>query len=265
MSADEAVSDGGLLPAPDMDHRAIARRVLSLLDLTSLSEEDDDERVRSLCRAAATPWGSPAAVCVLAPFVPTAREELDGAGLAYVRVATVANFPAGDSSPAAVMQEIRAARRCGADEVDVVFPWRAFLAGDGEAGSRLVTAAREAVGDGLLKVILETGELGDAVRIGEAARVAATHGADFLKTSTGKTPFGATPEAAEVLLQVIRERHGAIGMKVAGGVRTLQDARVYLEMAEAVMGPAWITPAHFRFGASSLLDDLVAHLSLLHP
>lgn len=238
-----------------------AHTLLGLLDLTSLNDDDDVDAVRSLCRDGATPWGPPAAVCVYPRFVAVARETLAALGLREVRVATVANFPRGEGDPAQVAEEIRKVRRMGADEVDVVFPWRALLAGDAESPRRLITAAREAAGRGVLKVILETGELAEAARIREAARIAAENGADFLKTSTGKVPVGATPEAVAALLGVIREHDGTIGLKVAGGVRTLQDARAYLGMVVAAMGSAWVTPDHLRFGASSLLREIVSRLA----
>lgn len=240
--------------------REEARRILPLLDLTSLNEGDTDETVRALCRSARTPLGEPAAVCVYPAFVRTASAALAEEGIAdRVRVATVANFPGGAADPASAAAEVRDAVVAGADEVDVVFPWRAFLDGDTEVGGRLVAACREACGGGaLLKVILETGELLAPGRVREAGRIAAEKGAHFLKTSTGKTPVGATPEAVDALLDVVRDFGGAVGIKVSGGVRTVAQARGYLRQVGRVMGEGWIGPDRVRFGASSLLGELLA-------
>src|SRR5205823_6588937 len=139
-----------------------------------------------LAQRADTPHGAPAALCVYARFVPAARRALDARGLQRVRIATVVNFPRGDAAPDDVVAETRAALAAGADEIDVVFPWRALLRGDGAAGAALVARCRQACGTTLLKVILETGELRDDDRIRDAADLALDAGADFLKTSTGK-------------------------------------------------------------------------------
>jgi deoxyribose-phosphate aldolase len=242
-----------------------ARRALALMDLTSLNDDDSDEGIESLCRRANTPAGTPAAVCVYPAFVTTARRTLQALNLAgKVRVATVTNFPHGGDDVMAAARESREAVAAGADEVDVVFPYRALLAGNEEVGRELVAACHQACGDATLKVILETGELADPVLIRRAAELAVAGGADFLKTSTGKVPVNATLPAAEILLEVIRDSGKAIGFKAAGGVRTAADARAYLELADRMMGKAWVTPEHFRFGASGLLDDLLATLGQ-HP
>lgn len=150
----------------------------------------------------------------------------------------------------------------GADEVDVVFPYRALMAGNEAVGLELVEACRQACGDAVLKVIIESGELADPALIRRASELAIDGGADFLKTSTGKVEVNATLEAAEIMLQVIRDSGKEIGFKAAGGVRSAEDAQGYLQLAERLMGAAWITPAHFRFGASGLLDDLLATLGV---
>lgn len=241
------------------DRGARARRILSLLDLTSLGDSDTVEDVRALCRAAATPLGTPAAVCVWPRFVGAAREALGEARIdGEVRVATVANFPGGAPDPEAAAQETRAALAAGAHEVDVVFPWRAFLAGDGAVGGELVAACREACGGkARLKVILETGELARPGAIRDAARIAVANGAHFLKTSTGKVPVGATPLAVHWLLRVVAETGGEVGVKISGGVRTVEAAEGYLEQVAEVMGEGWIGPDRVRFGASSLLGELL--------
>lgn len=231
------------------------------MDLTSLNEDDTEAVIEGLCRRADTPHGHPAAVCVYPQFVATACRSLAALGLGRkVEVATVANFPRGDAPTAEVVEQIEHALNDGADEIDVVFPWRALLEGDENAGTKLVQACREACGEHSLKVILETGQLDEADRIRRAGELAIDAGADFLKTSTGKVAVNATPRAARILLETIRDSGRDVGCKVAGGIGTTEDASTYLELAADIMGDDWLTPAHFRIGASGLLDDLLATL-----
>ncbi|MDN3520118.1 deoxyribose-phosphate aldolase [Halomonas ramblicola] len=245
------------------DLQQVARQALALMDLTSLNDDDTDAAIESLCRRARTPAGTPAAVCVYPSFVTTARRTLKALDLAgKVRVATVTNFPHGGDNIMAAARETREAVAAGADEVDVVFPYRALLAGDEETGRELVACCHQACGDATLKVILETGELKDPALIRRAAELALEGGADFLKTSTGKVAVNATLEAAEILLETIKASGRDVGFKAAGGVRSAEDAQAYLQLAERLMGRAWITPGHFRFGASGLLDDLLVTLGL---
>lgn len=234
----------------------LAARALPLLDLTSLNATDADADIEALCQRAIT-YGT-AAVCIGPRFVPLARDLLHGSG---VKLATVANFPHGSDDIAAAAQECAAAAAGGADEVDVVAPIEAIRDGDVGMVTELVTACRAAIPETTLKVILETGVLALPNLITGAARAAVMAGCDFLKTSTGKTPVGATPEAAAVILAVIQEADGRIGFKAAGGIRTAKQAAVYLYLAEQLINPSWACPSTFRFGASSpLLDDLVAIL-----
>jgi len=245
--------------------REIARRALPLLDLTSLDESDDEECIRTLCRRAISPAGPLAAVCVYPRFVPLAKTLLADTG---VRVATVANFPDGTGAAETVLLEVADAITAGADEVDIVLPWRAFLP-DGTAAQQqdaeaLVAAAKAACGSRPLKAILETGALREQVAISAAARAAIAAGADFLKTSTGKGQPGADPAAARILLCLIQEieqqNARPPGFKAAGGIRTVADATPYLALADEIMGAGWVSPATFRFGASALLDDLLRTL-----
>lgn len=267
MAADGSAREGVRVPGAEL------RLLVSLLDLTSLDPGDTSDTVRVLCARAVTSLGLPAAVCVLPEFVGVARAALEERGVLWnggrgVRVATVANFPGGAADVPGAAGEVRAAVARGAHEVDVVFPWRAFLAGDADVGRELVAACAGACADAspgsdsgaapTLKVILETGELRDPGRIRGAARIAADAGAAFLKTSTGKVPVGATPEAVDVLLEVAGEFHGQVGVKISGGVRAVDQARGYLRRVEAAMGRGWIGPDRVRFGASSLLDQLLS-------
>lgn len=235
-----------------------AARVLGLLDLTSLGEDDTPARIRTLCTAARSAHGLPAAVCIHPEHITTAREALAGTA---VKVATVVNFPDGAADPQRIARETRRAIGAGADEIDMVLPWRALQAGDAARARAGVDACRSACGPGIaLKLILETGELGTPVLIRQACELGLDAGVDFLKTSTGKVPVNATPEAAAVMLDAIAARGGRCGFKAAGGIRTLADARVYLTLAQERLGADWIRPARFRIGASALFDALLAEL-----
>lgn len=239
-----------------------ALRALAALDLTSLNEGDTPDDIAALCARARTSHGVTAAVCVYPEHVTTARRLLGGDGGSVVRVATVVNFPDGAADPARAERETRRAIAAGAEEIDVVFPWRALIAGDGAVGARVVSDCKAVLPPGtLLKVILETGELKDTGLIRRASDIALAHGADFLKTSTGKVPVNATPDAACVMLQAILDAKSGSGLKVAGGVRRVADAAVYFDLVDTMMGPDWAAPARFRIGASGLLDDILAVLS----
>jgi deoxyribose-phosphate aldolase len=244
----------------DFDDPHAAQIALGCLDLTSLKDDDTPESIAALARRAATPHGPPAALCVYPRFVGIARRALDAQGLGQVRVATVVDFPRGDGTPQQVAHETAAAIASGADEIDVVFPWRALRDGDPRAGAETLARCREAAGRAPLKVILETGELREAHWIRAASETAIAAGADFLKTSTGKVAVNATPEAATVMLEAIVAHGARVGLKVAGGVATLADVRRDLALAAAAYGAARLAPDTLRFGASSLLPVLLAAL-----
>jgi deoxyribose-phosphate aldolase len=242
-----------------MSRSAQARRLISLTDLTSLNEADDAASVRTLSALARAAPVRPAALCIWARWIPVALQALQGSG---IPVCAVANFPQGAAAPDVVAAETAAAVAAGAAEVDVVFPYRAMLAGDSRTGVALVRACREACGErALLKVILETGQLLGTENIRHAAETAIDGGAQFLKTSTGKTQPAATPEAAAVLLDVIAaaSRHGrSIGFKASGGIRTIDDAWAYLTLYEQRFGSASASASNFRIGASGLFKELTA-------
>jgi deoxyribose-phosphate aldolase len=228
------------------------REMVALVDLTSLTGEETDAQIAALCAQAQTPAGPVAAVCVYGQYVARAVAELDGSG---IPVAAVANFPEGDLDADRAVLETEQAVQAGAREVDVVLPWRAFAAGDRAGAMAVVEATREAC-PVVLKVILESGLLREPEVIGAAARDALAVGADFVKTSTGKLEPAATLPAAAVMLEAVRD-HGLGGFKASGGIRTAEEAARYLELADALFGPGWATPQTFRFGASSLLADLL--------
>ncbi|HEU4974436.1 MAG TPA: deoxyribose-phosphate aldolase [Baekduia sp.] len=228
--------------------------LVALLDLTSLDADDTAADVRVLCARTRTPLGPVAAVCVIPRLVDVAAAEL---GDGPVRVATVVDFPAGTGGPDRAAAEVRAAVAAGADELDVVVPWRAHLAGDGEAVGTVVRACVAAAGGRPVKAILETGSHPDPAATRAMADAALDAGAAFLKTSTGTAGPGASPEVVRVLLEAVRE-HGRGGVKVSGGVRTVAQARAYAQLAEDVLGPGRARPSTFRIGASGLLDALLA-------
>ena len=247
----------------DTPLQADARRALALMDLTSLNADDSDASIAALCAQADTPAGAPAALCVYPAFIAAAHRGLSERGLRQrVRIATVTNFPDGGDDIARAARETHDAVVAGADEVDVVFPYRALMAGNQTVGRDLVAACKATCGEATLKVILETGELATPSLIRQACELAIAGGADFLKTSTGKVPVNATLESAELLLEAIKRSGADIGFKAAGGVRSAQDAAAYLALAERIMGADWVTPAHFRFGASSLLGNLLETLGV---
>lgn len=242
-----------------------AQTVLSLMDLTTLNDNDTDEKVIALCQSAKTEFGTPAAVCVYPRFVPIARKALRQAGISDVKIATVTNFPHGNDDIEIAVAETRAAVAYGADEVDVVFPYRSLIAGDSQTGFELVKQCKAVCAEAgvLLKVIIESGELKTADLIRQASEIAIQAGADFIKTSTGKVAVNATLESAEIMLNTIRDLGVAdkVGFKAAGGVKTSEEAEQYLALAREILGENWVNAAHFRFGASSLLGNLLATLN----
>jgi deoxyribose-phosphate aldolase len=239
--------------APD-DRRSAALRAIGLIDLTDLADDHSPDGIDELCRRARE--HRTAAVCVWPDFVATCAAQLAGSG---VRVATVVNFPSGDEPVDEVVASTRAALLDGADEIDVVLPYRAFLAGDEARAAAMVEVITDLVdAPGIVKVILETGAFPTGESISAAARLAIGAGADFVKTSTGKIPAGASLDAAAAMLAEIAAADRTIGLKPSGGIRTFDEAMAYVQLADSVMGEGWATPATFRFGASGLLDALLA-------
>jgi deoxyribose-phosphate aldolase len=231
---------------------AAAARILPLVDLTSLGEDDIEAQVEPLCARAID--AGVAAVCVWPRFVPLAKARL---AHSPVRLATVANFPDGSDDLARAARESADALAAGADEVDVVAPIEAILDGDIGLVTELVQACRNEAPEVTLKVILETGRLEEPARIAAAARAAIMGGCDMLKTSTGRCPVGATLETAAVLLAVVEEADGRVGIKFSGGIRTTQQAAQYLHLVDHFLGSGWTSPETLRFGATALLDDLL--------
>ena len=231
-----------------------ARTALACLDLTRLNDDDDAAAITALLARAAGPDGMPAALCVWPRWVALARRTLPST----VRVAAVANFPAGATDAAAAVAEAQAIVAAGGDEIDLVLPWRALQGGDAAAASAVVLAVRQACPAHTLKLIIESGELATPALIRQACAIGLDAGVDFLKTSTGKTGSGATPQAARLMLQSIagHARGATVGFKASGGIRTLADAAVYLLLVREILGPSALAPQRLRFGASGLLGDI---------
>jgi deoxyribose-phosphate aldolase len=237
-------------------------------DLTTLEGSDSPGKVRQLASKAIRPApGDPsiphvAALCVYPNLVPTAVEALRGSGVKVASVAT--GFPSGQMPLELRLEEIERAIDAGADEIDIVISRGLFLAGDERSVFDEVASSKKAAGEAHVKAILETGELGSYDRIRRAALVAMAAGADTIKTSTGKVSPASTLPAALVMAEAIRdfEEYGgrAVGLKVAGGIRTAKDAIRYLVIVHETLGDEWLTPDRFRIGASSLLNDLLMQI-----
>jgi deoxyribose-phosphate aldolase len=287
--ADVAASDATLraflhgLPGVDQvgaDARAAALRTRSIkttakawaidlairmVDLTTLEGADTPGKVRALCAKArqpdpADPTCPPvAAVCVYPAMVATAAAELAGTGIHLASVATA--FPSGQAPLSVKLEETRAAVAAGADEIDMVINRGAFLAGRYREVYDEIVAVKQACGDAHLKVILETGELATYDNVRRASWLAMLAGADFIKTSTGKVTPAATPSVTLIMLEAVRDFYAAtgrrVGVKPAGGIRTSKDAISYLVIVNETVGDAWLDPRWFRFGASTLLNDLL--------
>jgi deoxyribose-phosphate aldolase len=238
---------------------------IRMVDLTTLEGADTPGKVRALCAKARRPdptdptCPSVAAVCVYPALVPTAAAELAGSGIHLASVATA--FPSGQASLEVKLAEVREAVAAGADEIDMVINRGAFLAGHYQRVYEEITAVRQACGEAHLKVILETGELATYDNVRRAAWLAMLAGAGFVKTSTGKVQPAATLPVTLVLLEAVRDFREAagrqVGVKAAGGIRASKDAIRYLVTVNETAGEDWLDPDYFRFGASTLLNDLL--------
>ena len=247
--------------ANDTAHtEANLRELISMLDLTSLSHTDTKDTIRTLCEKALTPFGSVAAVCIYPQFISVARKLLRSTS---VNIATVCNFPSGTNKAEDVLQEIEGAIANGANEIDMVIPYQEYVAGRTQPMIALITAAKQICGKSVcLKVILETGILVDLNKIYQASMDAINAGADFLKTSTGKVPNGANFGAAFAMFSGIKATgNTSAGFKAAGGIRSVDDAITYITIAKQLLGDTWVTPTHFRIGASGLLDNILRELT----
>ena len=238
--------------------RTYAKQILSLIDLTSLNNNDTDTGIGQLCEKATTKYGNVPAICIYSHFVPLAKKLLDTKN---IKIATVTNFPHGMCDIELALLETKLAIERGADEVDIVFPYHALINGDLSIGSKMIHNAKQICANKILKVIIESGELKTPELISKASRISINNGADFIKTSTGKVAINATLTSTEIMLKAIKDSGHKCGFKAAGGVRTVTDAIKYLELTTSIMGNDWINSDNFRFGASGLLDDVIAVLT----
>lgn len=244
---------------------------IRMVDLTTLEGMDTPGKVRQLATKAIRPdptdttIPSVAAVCVYPTMVPHAVAVVAGSGVHVAAVATY--FPSGQAPLEVRLADARAATAAGADEIDMVIDRGAFLAGDHLKVFEDIVAVRESIGPAHLKVILETGELATLDNVRRASMLAMAAGADFIKTSTGKVVPAATRDVALVMFEAIRDFHDltgrVVGMKPAGGIRAAKDAIRYLVLLRETLGVDWLTPDRFRFGASSLLNDLLRQVRWL--
>jgi deoxyribose-phosphate aldolase len=253
-------------PVVPQSRQEILKRIFSCIDLTTLEGSDNRHKVELLCQKAAVPAGpdgqivSVAAVCVYPSLVAHACRALEGTG---IRVASVAGgFPSGQTSLPIKQAEVKYALAEGAAEIDVVISRGKLLEGNDGEVLKEIRAIREACGKATLKVILETGELGTHGFIRQASQLAMLGGADFIKTSTGKIPAGASLEAVLVMTDTIREYYEKtgvrIGIKPSGGISDIDTAMQYYNLIGGVLGNDWLTPALFRVGASRLASQIAA-------
>ncbi|HCC21206.1 MAG TPA: deoxyribose-phosphate aldolase [Verrucomicrobiales bacterium] len=252
--------------------RAGLNMVLNMIDLTTLEGADTPNKVRQLCYKAEHLHDSipglptTAAVCVFPPFVKTARDALGDKS--PVKIASVATyFPSGHTTLKSKLEETKRAVSDGADEVDMVISRGRFLSGDYNYVFDEIAAVKEACGDARLKVILETGELATLDNVRRASDIAIHAGGDFIKTSTGKIASAATIPVTLVMLLAIRDHYAKtgkmVGMKPAGGISKSKLALHYLVMVKETLGEKWLTNQWFRFGASSLANDVLMQVAKL--
>lgn len=235
----------------------IAKKVLGLIDLTTLNDNDTNQSIIDLCSKATTKFGNVPAICIYSRFIKEAHSLLQDTN---IKIATVTNFPHGSTDVELALYETSLAIKRGADEVDIVFPYHALIQGNTDVGNQLIKEAKQICGDKTLKVIIESGELQDPKLIKLASEISISNGADFIKTSTGKVKVNATLEATEIMLNTIKASGKKCGFKAAGGIKTVVDAQKYLELATKIMGESWVNSNNFRFGASGLLSDVLAIL-----
>lgn len=239
--------------------------IFACIDLTTLEATDNDQRIWALCQQAldfarGDKGGSVAAICVYMPFVALGRNLLKNSG---IKVATVScSFPSGQLPLHLKLAETSWAVAQGADEIDMVISRGLMLEGNYDAVYEEIKAVKAACGKAHLKVILETGELESPMLIRKASELALLAGADFLKTSTGKVQPAATPEAAVVMLETIKEYYlhtgRKIGFKPAGGIADPETALKYYKLVKGILGEDWLNPALFRIGASRLAARVFA-------
>jgi deoxyribose-phosphate aldolase len=237
-----------------------AQQILSLIDLTSLNDNDTKDNIKSLCYNTTNIYGHVPAICIYSRFIPYAKELLQTIN-PKVKIATVVNFPYGSGDIELATFETELAITRGADEVDLVFPYHDLMHNNTDIGYKMLLAAKKICGNKTLKVIIESGMLHSEKLICNASEISIEAGADFIKTSTGKAAVNATLDATEIILNVIKNSGKKCGFKASGGIKTVAEASKYLELTAKIMGTNFINANNFRFGASSLLNDVVGTLA----
>ena len=228
------------------------KKLLHCIDLTNLNDQCTEADIKKLCHAAITSQGNVAAVCLYPPFVSLASQLLMNT---QIKIATVVNFPKATDSLEKITYDVQQAILDGASEIDAVMPH--------EDDGAFVRHCKKLCGNKiLLKIILETGEL-DESHIEKKSKIAIEHGADFLKTSTGKVSIGATPRAAILMLTTIKNSGKPVGFKASGGIKTVNDAGIYVSLVKEILGEPAFSPRRFRIGASKLLDEILC--AFPHP
>ena len=246
------------------DRKELLAKLFNSIDYTTLESTDNAEKIDKFC-AKAKSFPSIAkelkvpAICIYSPFIAQAKQLLNGSG---IRIATVACcFPTGQMPIEVKVKEVEYCVQQGVDEVDMVISRGTMLSGDFETVGKEVAAVKKACNGRTLKVILETGDLSTIENIRKASIIAIENGADFIKTSTGKSSESATPRAAIIMIDTIKEYYEMTGKKVgfkpAGGMKTIDDAITYLMLAENILGKEWIQPMLFRLGTSRLADKII--------
>ena len=229
-------------------------KIVSLMDLTILGDNDCEQDITNLCKKADNKLGKVAALCVHKQFIGLVKEKT----YSEFGVATVINFPMGGANLQSVLAETKQALALGADEIDLVVDYKEYnRLGESPKSCEIVAAVKKLCGNKILKVIIESGELHTQELVEKASTDAITNGANFIKTSTGKSKTGATLKATETMLSVIKKLSKNTGFKASGGIRTYEEACEYIKLAQNILSEDFVKSETFRFGVSGLLDNLL--------
>jgi deoxyribose-phosphate aldolase len=224
---------------------------MSLIDATCLDDKATEETILHLCQLVKSAPIRVASICVYPKWISVVKNYFEHSKMT---ITTVINFPKVTLDSQTMQTHIKAAIEDGADEIDIVFPYETYDIQKPQPTMQFLKSAKAACGDHILKVIIESGEAPSMEWIEKATNCVVQSGADFVKTSTGKTPMGATPEAVKAIAYALQEADRPCGLKISGGVRTIEQANNYLYIVESILGKSFITPSWLRFGASSLLE-----------
>ena len=230
------------------------QKIVSLIDLTQLGDNDTQVDIINLCEKARNSLGEVAALCVYKQFILVVKKQLGN----NFKVATVVNFPNGDNAIDDVILEVKQALALGADEIDLVIDYKEYLSqGFSEKSCQMMVEVKNLCKAKTLKVIIESGALKSQKLIAKVCQDVIDAQADFIKTSTGKTSEGATLAAAQVILEKIKNSDKTTGFKASGGIRDYSQAVAYIELAANILSNNFVNPQTFRFGVSGLLDNLL--------